>query len=264
MLGIALAAAAAGSGCAGSASSETPPEPQVAPRPDGTAAAGSSKASDALAGLAAVAKGRSFTAEYKLTRGDGKPKTVEVAVAEDGTWRVDVQGGAHGGKKDVAIVGNKRGYFQCVLEDDEFCAHLAPSDGELPKSVDPVVPHLFTDWLDVWIDRKAPLSIAYAEAWDGVDADSQCFSVEPSSATVSAPLPSGTYCLSEDGVVTAAKAGFGQVMLDGKVEEGSAKTKLPAEVTDDKPLSTSPPPSPTPSKTKDKEDKEEESEKPED
>ncbi|HEX8345738.1 MAG TPA: hypothetical protein VF657_13535, partial [Actinoplanes sp.] len=106
-----LVALAATAGCGG-----TP-----APKPTPTGAASSSTppgTSDAradLAARAALAQDRSATALYTLDSGGMPQRSVVATTATDGSWRVDIPGGALGGTADVSIVRIEAGIFQCSL-----------------------------------------------------------------------------------------------------------------------------------------------------
>ncbi|HEY1177482.1 MAG TPA: hypothetical protein VGF17_15095, partial [Phytomonospora sp.] len=86
-----------------------------APRPDASSSGPAwSRPRAALTSVVALSKDRKYTASY-LWSDDSGERTVTVLMAEDGTWRVDVPGGALGGGADVSILWTAQGYFQCVL-----------------------------------------------------------------------------------------------------------------------------------------------------
>jgi hypothetical protein len=66
-----------------------------------------------LAGLAAAAHDRKYVAAYTIS-GAGH-RTLLASLATDGTWQVDVDGGALSGGANVALVGLKTGTYQCLL-----------------------------------------------------------------------------------------------------------------------------------------------------
>ncbi|CAM3348116.1 hypothetical protein STSO111631_15375 [Stackebrandtia soli] len=202
-----------------------------------------------MTGLAAVAKDRHYIAAYEFTR-SRETVIVTASLATDGSWRFDVPGGALGGKQDISIVQNRQGTFQCVLDKTNACARVAKPEQDVPRRFDPLVQHPFTDWIDVLLSRTAPLSIAYAEPLVDGDEASRCFSMERNSVTVDAPIPTSTLCLAEDGVITAVDSPWGSLRLSGEVMPPTSRAKLPAVVTDDEPLSTSPPPKPSPKPSK--------------
>jgi len=218
--------------------SDRPPDSEVSPTP---LAAGPPDARNALAGRAAAAKDRRFTAAYTLARPGGPPRTITVALASDGGWRVDVGGGALGGTVDVAIVTVRAGHYECVLGTAASCVQV----GALPAAADPKVQHVFTDWLDVFIDRRAAVSVARAQPPPGVTGD--CFSLEPTAVSLIGPLDPGIYCFAADGTVTGARAGFGTLVLASQVGPPPPTVTLPGPVVPgDPPNTAAPPPPPTP------------------
>jgi hypothetical protein len=68
-----------------------------------------------LAGLAAAAHDRRYVAAYTLARPGAATRSVVADLATDGTWSVNVAGGALGGGGNVTIVGLKNGTYQCLL-----------------------------------------------------------------------------------------------------------------------------------------------------
>ncbi|MEV0644546.1 hypothetical protein AB0I28_04735 [Phytomonospora sp. NPDC050363] len=202
----------------------------------------------ALTSVVALSKDRRYTATYLWKHGSAE-RTVTVLMAEDGTWRVDVPGGALGGRADVSILWTAQGFFQCVLAGGpQQCVRMAAATGAVPRGSDPQVQHLFTDWLDVLLDRNAPLSIAAGKQPKG--ASGECFSVESNSVVLSAPIATGTYCFAPDGVPTAVKVWFGTVTLVGEPLPAAPTATLPADVSEGAPLGTkAPPPPPKPSES---------------
>ena len=71
---------------------------------------------DRLAALAAAAEDRHLVAQYTLSGADRVSRTVSVTEATDGSWRVDIPGGALGGLADVAVAQTRDGVFQCSLQ----------------------------------------------------------------------------------------------------------------------------------------------------
>ncbi|MGH8877908.1 MAG: hypothetical protein ACRD0P_11280 [Stackebrandtia sp.] len=245
------ATAATLAGCGGGGNDSARPSPSPAPSA-GTdqAPIGTSTAAGELAGLAAAAKGRTYSATYELTRPKGEPVDVVVELAADDRWSVEIPGGAHGGKADVIIARNRETYVQCVEAKRDRCVPIDTEDGDIPAEIDPVVQHVFTDWLDVMLNRSSPVSVARAKDLKGSDGD--CYWLERNSVAVSAPIPNGVYCLRSDGYVTGVKAEFGLLRLAGEPQPAPAKVKLPDTDDDATPLGTSPPPKPSPSKSKKK------------
>ncbi|NJC72833.1 hypothetical protein HC031_24390 [Planosporangium thailandense] len=191
-----------------------------------------------LAGLVATAKDHRFTAGYTYRPTVGAPRTVTVALAGDGSWRVDVPGGALGGKADIALVGDKDGLFQCRTSGANPACAKAP-DGSLPAWADPRVQHPFVDWLDPLTDRRAALSVAVAPLLTG--ARGTCFSVESDSAALTPPVDPGVYCYDADGTLTGAKADFGTLVLAAPVSPPPASVQPPAPVSGDSLLAAAAP-----------------------
>lgn len=238
------------SGCGGSA-------PVVAPSEASPKAAPQSPQGRLLARVAA-AKDMRYSAPYTLRKNGKKDRTVTVELAEDGTWRIDVPGGARGGTRDVVIAGVKDGVYQCSLGRTRGCVRLAGPGGQVPRAYDPRVQHPFTDWLDVLSDTRAALSVAADSSLSVPRGD--CFSVEPNSVALAPPMDSGIYCFDSEGVLTGARFRAGTLVLAGGVEDPPKSIKLPGPVTSGRPIPTSPPPpkpstsgssaSPTPSQSR--------------
>jgi hypothetical protein len=240
-------------GCGSGTVSGRPPASPSPSAPSSTrdrAHVDSSKAAGELAGRAAASKDHHYRATYRYDRGRGKAVDVTVAVAADGAWQVEVPGGARGGKVDVTIAHDRNGYFQCATVKRRTCVAVTGSAGKLPASIDPVVEHVFTDWMDHLLNRRVPVSVTYADRLPGADAKSRCYWLETNSVTVSSPVPPGTYCLRPDGLITAAKSDFGTLRLDGEPEPGPSTLKLPGDVADSDPLPTKAPPKPKPKPSK--------------
>ena len=217
------------------------------PAPDGTAqpvATGPLTAQVRLAGLAAAAKDRRFAAGYAFTQAGRPPRTVTVVLAADGTWRVDVPGGALGGQADIAVANERDGLYQCQLGTSAVLATGCVRVGSaLSAAVDPRVQHPFTDWLDVLTDRQAALSVAPAPAVGA--ARGTCFSVEPTAAALVAPIDAGVYCFDTDGTLTAARWALGTLVLSTGVSPAPPTAVLPGPIVPGAPLPTAAPPSPS-------------------
>jgi hypothetical protein len=85
------------------------------PTPSSAIPTGPVDAVGQLAGLAAAAHDRRYVAAYTITGTATSGRSLLASLATDGTWQVDVQGGALGGGGNVAIVGLKTGTYQCLL-----------------------------------------------------------------------------------------------------------------------------------------------------
>ncbi|RKR89523.1 hypothetical protein BDK92_3877 [Micromonospora pisi] len=216
----------------------------------GTPAAvtGDTDARTQLAALAAAAEDRHLRAFYTLSRSGQPDRTVTLTSAPDGTWRVDVPGGALGGTADVAIVSTRDGIFQCALPsttrpDPTTCVRVAAPDKPLPASVDPRVQHVFTDWRKVFTDRQASLAVSTTRALP--HSRGTCFSVDSTAASLSAPLDIGIYCFDTDGTLTAARVAFGTILLNGQPTDAPRTVPLPGPVVAGAALRTAAPPTPS-------------------
>ncbi|WP_433081106.1 hypothetical protein ACQP1P_45090 [Dactylosporangium sp. CA-052675] len=197
-----------------------------------------------LAARVAVAKDQRYVAAYTLTVQGKAPRSVLVSIASDRTWRVDIQGGALGGTADVAIASRPEGQYQCQINPSGSCVKVAAAGKKLPAAIDPRVQYVFVSWLDVLLDRQIPLSVAPAEPLAGTSAP--CFAVEPGVTAIAPPIDPGTFCYNDNGILTAARLPFGQLMLTGEVVAAPATISLPGPVADGAPLGTSAPPPPPP------------------
>jgi hypothetical protein len=197
-----------------------------------------------LAARVAVAKDQRYVAAYTLTVPGRSPRSILVSIATDRTWRVDIQGGALGGGADVAIASRPEGQYQCPINPPTGCVKVAASGKRLPPAVDPRIQYVFVSWLDVLLDRQIPLSVASAAPLAGTSAP--CFAVEPGVTAIQPPMDSGVFCYNDNGILTAAKLPFGQLMLTGDVLTAQSTISLPAPVVDGAPLGTSAPPPPPP------------------
>jgi hypothetical protein len=201
-----------------------------------------------LAALAAAAEDRHLVAFYTLSGAGRANRTVALTSAADGTWRVDVPGGALGGTADVAIAQTRDGVFQCALAsaqrpDPTTCVRVAAPDHALSASIDPRVQHVFTDWQVVLTDRQASLSVSTTPPLP--NARGACFSVDSTAASLSAPLDVGIYCFDTDGTLTAARVAFGTLLLTGTPTAAPPTVTLPGPVVPGPALRTAAPPTPT-------------------
>ncbi|BCJ38290.1 hypothetical protein Athai_57930 [Actinocatenispora thailandica] len=227
-------------GCGGGA--KAPTTPTESPTP---AAHDEGSPADRLAGLVAAAADKRYVARYEYSPGGRKPtSTITVTLATDGSWRFDVPKGGLGGGTDVAVAGNAAGVYQCGLGDAKSCARVAGKGGSVPAKYDPKIERLWLSWLGVLGDRSEALSIDTAKNPSGVPGS--CFSVEPTAASLSSPVPSGTYCLDQDGVVTGARLSVGSLTLVGAATAAPKSVKLPGPVAAGGAVpTTSPSPSPS-------------------
>lgn len=200
-----------------------------------------------LAAVAAAAADLRITAFYTWRTANRPDRTVAVTTAVDGTWRVDIPGGALGGAVDVAMAQTEDGSFQCVLPSAArpttlSCVRLGDPGGPVDPAVDPRLQHLFTDWIAVLADRRAPLAVSVADPLPGTDGT--CFSVESTTASLRSPLDVGIYCYRPDGTLTGARLGLGTVVLAGQPGAAPPSITLPGPVTAGSPLGTGSPPAP--------------------
>jgi hypothetical protein len=219
------------------------------PRPAGTAAATPVPAQpdprNLLAARVAVAKDQRYVAAYTLTAPGKAPRSILVTIATDRTWRVDIQGGALGGTADVAFANRPEGLYQCPINPAGGCIRVAASGKRPPAADDPRIQYVFVTWLDVLLDRQVPMSVAPADPLAGTSAP--CFAVEPGTTALAPPIDPGTFCYNDNGILTAAKLPFGQLMLTGDLVAAPSTISLPGPVVDGAPLATSAPPPPPPS-----------------
>ncbi len=104
---------------------------------------------------------------------------------------------------------------------------------------------LFTTWIGRLGDRDAALSVDTAKPL--ARNSGQCFSVEPTAASLSAPVPSGVYCLASDGTVTGASLELGTLTLQSGPGAAPASVTLPGPVTEGAAVPTRSPSPSTPS-----------------
>nr|WP_236646869.1 hypothetical protein [Micromonospora acroterricola] len=227
--------------------SEQPsPPPPTSPGPVEVDAA-----RDELAALAAAAQDRHLVAQYAFSRPGQPDRTILFTSANDGSWRVDVPGGALGGTADVSLAATADGLFQCALPsagrpEPARCVRLGERDDALPRRLDPRVQHPLTDWLDVLTDRRAPLAVAPAATPQGLTGT--CYSVDSTSASLNAPLDVGIYCYDRDGTPTGARTTTGTLRLAAPPGPAPASVQLAGPVVvDEEPLGTAAPPTPDPS-----------------
>ncbi|WP_323373579.1 hypothetical protein, partial [Plantactinospora alkalitolerans] len=224
-------------GCGGGA-------PAPAATPTKPAASRPPEARDQLAALAAAAQDRRLVAGYTLST-EGQPdRSISVTKATDGSWRVDIPGGALGGTADVSMAQTGAGTFQCSLPSagqpgSPGCVRVADPGQSLDAGIDPRMQHPFTDWPEVLTDRQAPLAISTTTL---PGARGTCFAVESTSASVSPPLDSGIYCYAPDGTLTAARLPAGTLTLTGTPTAPPATVSLPGPLVDREPLRIAAPP----------------------
>ncbi|WP_422737335.1 hypothetical protein ACN263_28655 [Micromonospora sp. WMMD729] len=207
-------------------------------------------ARDELAALAAAAQDRHLVAQYVFGRSGQADRTIVFTSANDGSWRVDVPGGALGGTADVSLAATADGLFQCALPstghpEPARCVRLGERDDAIPRKLDPRIQHPLTDWLDVLTDRRAPLAVAVAATPKGLTG--ACYSVDSTSASLNAPLDVGIYCFDPDGTPTGVRTGAGTLRLAAPPGAAPPTVQLAGPVVDGEPLGTAAPPTSDPS-----------------
>lgn len=227
-------------GCGGS--DRPAPEPTTDPSSPATMAPDSPRA--ALAARAAAAQDLVAVTSYTLTPPGGDERQVVLVLAADGTWRVDIEGGALGGTTDIAIAATGGDLFQCAVPSlarpDGACVRVT----ELTPGIDPRVQHVFTDWLRVFTDRAAALAVSAVPA-PAEGTPGRCFGVESTTASLQSPVDTGTYCFADDGTITGAWLSLGTLRLERTSTAAPPTVDLPGPISDGDPLPTAPPPSPT-------------------
>jgi hypothetical protein len=182
-----------------------------------------------LAALAALAQDKAYAALYTFDDSNGRERNVVATVGADGTWRVDVGGGALGGTTDVSIVSIAAGVYQCTVASatnpvTPTCVKLAAAGKPVPDQYDPQVERLFRQWLPVFTDPQSALSVTEVAPLDG--AQGTCFSIDSIAASLAAPVDIGIYCYTPDGLLTAARVDFGLLRLVSQAA-GPATVPLP-------------------------------------
>jgi hypothetical protein len=243
-----LAAALVAGGAA--ACGGTAPVSAPSPTPSPTDAPGPADARADLAARAALAQDHRFAALYKFDAPGQPARNVVATVANDGSWRVDIAGGALGGTTDVAIVSLPNGVFQCALPSpanpiSPSCVQVANAGKRPPRKIDPQVERVFRQWLSVFTDRQSALSVTVAQPLPGSTGD--CWSIDSIQASLAAPVDVGIYCYAANGLLTAAKVGFGTITLASTPVAPPAKVDLPGQVTGGPPLGLDAPAPPPPS-----------------
>jgi hypothetical protein len=239
---VLLVAAAAACGSDTPAAQPSRPPVSLGPDPDA--------ARSELAARAALATDRKFVALYTFDATGEPSRAVVATVALDGSWRVDIPGGAQGGVTDVSIVQNSSGVFQCSLASatnpiTPACVRVADTGAQVPKKYDPQVERVFRQWLDVFTDPQAAISVSTAQPLTTA-AGSECFSVDSIAASMNAPVDVGIYCYAPDGLLTAAKVGFGTLTIASQPAAAPPTVDLPGVIVTSDPMGMTNPPPTTP------------------
>ncbi|GLY97122.1 hypothetical protein [Actinoplanes sp. NBRC 103695] len=229
------------------------PAADPAPEPTGDLPADTDAARGELAARAALAQDHRYAALYDFDPGDGQgTRSVVATVATDGTWRVDVPGGALGGTTDVSIVQVGDGVYQCAMPSatnpvNPSCVRVAEPNKQLPKEYDPKVQRVFRQWLSVFQDRQAPLSVVAAQPLSnqGPAAQGKCYAVDGISASLKPPVDVGIYCYADNGQLTAARVDFGTLTLVS-VAAAPPRIDLPGPISGGEAMGMKSPPPPPP------------------
>ena len=117
--------------------------------------------------------GARTTASPRSTPCDARPAssaTVVATVATDGSWRVDIPGGALGGTADVSIVQTAGGRLPVRAAVGRPTRSTPAASGSptrtsaSPRSTTRRCERVFRQWLNVFTDRQAALSVVPAAA----------------------------------------------------------------------------------------------------
>jgi len=243
----ALVAAVLSTGLAacGDAAPAEPPAASASANPE---AGDSGDARVGLAAHAALAQDRHYTALYTLDVPGETQRSIMATSAADGSWRVDIPGGALGGTADVTIAQTEAGVFQCALPSvsdptlTSTCVKVADKGERVPKKYDPKVQRVFQQWLPVFTDRQSALSVGAAQPLAG--STGSCYAVDSISASLSAVVDVGIYCYSDDGLLTAARVKFGTITISGTPAAAPATVDLPGVVSAGDPMGMASPPPP--------------------
>jgi hypothetical protein len=243
----ALLLAGGAAACGGPEPAPTPTATTASPPPDPD-----DDARTALAARAALAQDHRFAALYHFDAPDAPERNVVATVATDGTWRVDIAGGALGGTADVSVVSNADGVYQCSLPSvvnpiSPSCVRVADPGKRIPQAYDPKVQRLFRTWLGAFTDRQSALSVTPAAPLAGAGTSGgTCFAVDSISASLNPPVDVGIYCYADNGLLTAAKVDFGTLTLASTPVAPPGTVDLPGPVNPGNALGTASPPAPAP------------------
>ncbi|WP_433792531.1 hypothetical protein [Actinoplanes sp. CA-252034] len=230
-------------GLAGCGVSDAKPEPAPGSPSVSASVAAVPESRNEFAGLAALALDRRYAALYTLESG-GSSREIVAAVADDGTWRVDIPAGALGGTAGVTIIKVPAGVYQCSLSTptapvSPTCVRVAERGDRVPRRYDPRVQRLFRQWLPVFTDRKAPLAVSAVQPLAGVKG--KCYAVDSVTAATDQPVDVGIYCYSADGLLTGARVDFGLLKLVRQVA-GPKSLQLPGPEVAGEPMGLAAPP----------------------
>ena len=83
--------------------------------------------------------------------------------------------------------------------------------------------------MDVMTDRNAPILVFLAAPLP--HSGGQCFSVEPSSASIEPPMQAGIFCYTADGTLTAAALAHNKLAIVGQPAPAPPSNPLPGPIT---------------------------------
>ena len=202
----------------------TPPEPD----PTGPPPTQEPQARAQLAGLAAAAQDRTLAASYVLSVAGRPDRTVAVWLATDGSWRVDIPGGALGGTADVAVASTGAGLFQCALARPVVRPDRRPRRPARPRDrpADPATVRVRPFGADQ-PGRAAGRVVGRAAG----RRDRQLLLGRDHHGLGGAPLDVGIYCYADDGTLTGARLSFGTLVLAGAPAAAPPSITMPGPVT---------------------------------
>ena len=204
-------------GCGGSAAPQAGPSsapPTSSPSPSSTPAPAAQ-----LSALAREGAGAAYSAAYRLQASSNGAATVQVYRSPT-ALRLDI---VSGGSRAV-LVENVHGRYSCRLGGGErVCFRVADPGKTLPPEFDPGLQRVFTTYLTDLAANAGQYDVSPAPATDGGGVPSgQCFAVKTGSESATQDRAiTGTYCLSDQGVVTKVSFPSGTLTLQ---EAGAAPT----------------------------------------
>lgn len=220
-------------GCGGGSS----PDRSASPTP-------TTPAAEQLAALAQAGTSAAYVATYELRTGSGGPPAptssptpaTAVVYRSPTALRLDVIS-----KTGIAVlVENGQGRFSCrVAGAKKVCFKVAPSGGTLPPEFDPGLQRVFKVYLEDLAQHADDYRVRRAGTTDarGDLPAGTCFTVAAtaSSSPTATPSPAGgsdraipgTYCLSDEGVVTEVRFESGSLDLKKLAPAPTAKQLQP-------------------------------------
>ena len=201
-----------GSGTPRAGTSSTPPASSPSPSPTPSPSA-------ELSALARKGAGASYSATYRLQSSSSGAATVQVYRSPT-ALRLDI---VSGGSRAV-LVENVHGRYSCRIGGGErVCFRVADPGKALPPEFDPGLQRVFTTYLADLAANAEQYDVSPAAATDGSGVPSgQCFAVKAGSESATQDKAiTGSYCLSDQGVVTKVSFPSGTLTLQ---KTGAAPT----------------------------------------